>query len=200
VITRIAGCLLESEPEVVIDVAGIGLAVRVPRRDRERLPAPGQQVVLWTHLAVREDDWSLYGFTQREERELFRRLIAVGGIGPRLAVGMLGAVDVATLTGWIVGDDRRSLATLPGIGKRTAARLVTELADKLPPLAPGGDVVPPDGSGGTADPQQAVAEQLLVGMGMPPARARRLLEQVREHDPAVGGDPARWVRAALRLL
>ncbi len=202
-ITRIAGTLLETEPEVVVEVGGLGLAVQVPERDRAALPAPGERVLLWTHLAVRDDGWTLYGFPGREERELFRRLIAVSGIGPRLALGMLGAAPAATVAAWIVTDDRRSLATLPGIGKRTAARLVTELADKLPPPAALAAAAGEEAAAETPaaeDPELAVAEQLLAGMGLPAARARKLLAEAREQDPDVSGDPVRWVREALRRL
>jgi len=201
VITRITGTLLETDPDVVVEVGGLGLAVQVPARERDALPPAGERVALWTHLAVREDGWTLYGFPAREDRELFRRLIGVSGIGPRLALGMLGAAPAAAIAAWIVQDDRKRLATLPGIGKRTAARLVTELADKLPPVAaPAPEPVAVEAGDAPEIPEMAVAEQLLAGMGLPAPRARRLLEQAREREPAVTEDPVRWVREALRLL
>jgi len=203
VITRLNGRLLESNPDVVVEVGGIGLAVQVPERDRARLPEPGGEVVLWTHLAVREDGWSLYGFLDRDDRELFRLLIGVTGIGPRLAVGILGAAAATEVAAWILARDQRALVALPGVGKRTAARLVTELVDKLPPALLAARPQPaPAGEAAVAgpDPQREVAEQMLAGMGLPAARAGRLLDEARERDPSVSEDPVRWVREALRLL
>jgi Holliday junction DNA helicase RuvA len=120
-----------SQTFAVIDVGGIGLRAFVPTSTSAHLPGPGQRVRLYTHLHVREDDLSLYGFASAGELELFEQLLRVGGLGPAKALGILSAASVDTIRSYIAGEDTAALARLPGIGQRTAARIVLDLKGKL---------------------------------------------------------------------
>ncbi len=131
-IARIQGVLLEAfPPKVVIDVHGIGYEVVLPISAFDRLPRCGEKVTVLTHFHVREDTQQLYGFLREEERELFRLLLRVSGIGPRVAIGILGAAPPAAFKSAVVSGDVRMLSRLPGIGKKTAERLVVELRDRI---------------------------------------------------------------------
>jgi Holliday junction DNA helicase RuvA len=117
--------------QCVIDVGGIGLRVFMSTNSLSRLPAEGDEVTIYTHLHVREDDLSLFGFEGLEEQELFEKLITVSGVGPKVALGALSAFSPAALAEAIARDDDALVATVPGIGKKTAQRIIIELKDKL---------------------------------------------------------------------
>jgi Holliday junction DNA helicase RuvA len=116
---------------VVIQVGGIGLQVFVPRTVLESLPGPGQVLILYTHLHVRENELSLYGCESEEERNLFRLLLGVSGIGPRVALSVLSSLTADRLQVAIAQEDVATLARVPGLGPKTARKLVLELKDKL---------------------------------------------------------------------
>ena len=116
---------------VLLAVGGIGYEVQLSRRQFAALPAAGTSLELHIHQAFREDGWSLFGFGQRQERELFRELVAVSGVGPQVALGLLGELEPAALVRAIVDADLRRLAQAPGVGKRTAERLAVELRSRL---------------------------------------------------------------------
>lgn len=132
-IATINGTLVETTPlQAIIEVHGMGYAVHVPVTTTEKLPAVGQAVTLYTLPVYREDEHTLYGFHSREERECFRLLIQkVSGIGPRIALSLLSKMSAATLKSAIANADTTLLAKCPGIGKKTAERLVVELRDTL---------------------------------------------------------------------
>lgn len=131
-IGRITGILLEKHPpQVLVDVGGIGYEVDVPMSTFYNLPATGQSVTLVTHLVVREDAHLLYGFGSQEERGAFRQLLKVSGIGARIALGVLSGMSVSDLSQSVAGQDVGRLTKIPGIGKKTAERLLLELRDKL---------------------------------------------------------------------
>jgi Holliday junction DNA helicase RuvA len=183
-------------------VAGgaVGLEIQLSERSSARLPAPGETVRLWTHLVVREDAWTLYGFVDPPERAMFRLLTTVSGIGPRVALGMLSAVEPAEIARCLRTADERGLARLPGIGKKSAARLVVELGQRIPAaLCDGNAAAPPQacGQGGEVFDQSLMA---LQAMGLPAAQAEGLLRQAGQADPALHQDAAAWVRAALGHL
>ena len=141
-ITFLKGKLTDALPtQAVIDVNGIGYEVLIPLSSFEKLPELGQAVTLKTQLVVREDSQTLYGFATNDERELFRMIQGVSGIGPRLALNVLSGMDVASFKGAIGTGDVKRLSSINGIGKKTAERMVLELKDKLgPALAwPSGD-------------------------------------------------------------
>ncbi len=131
-IVFVRGKLLQATAEaLVIDLGGIGLQVYYPSRTLESIPPLGEEVCIHTHLQVKEDGVSLYGFPSREEKNLFCQLIDVTGIGPKGAMGILSTVSASRLVQAVLAEDVAFLTKVPGIGKKTAQRLVLELKDKL---------------------------------------------------------------------
>ena len=135
-IAWLRGKLVEKEPaRVVIDVHGVGYEVFIPTTTFTAMPGPGSDVTLDIHTHVREDALALYGFSSRQERRVFERLITISGIGPRLAVTILSGGSVDGLVGAIRRGDLARLTSIPGVGKKTAERIVVELRDKLQDLS-----------------------------------------------------------------
>jgi Holliday junction DNA helicase RuvA len=204
VIAYVEGKLVRRQPEAVVALAdgGIGVDVLVPVRAVDGLPPAGERVRLWTHLVVREDAWTLFGFPTPEERDMFRLLISVTGIGPRVALGMLSGAAPADIARYLRHGDEKALAGLPGIGKKSAARLVVELGQRVPATMAGTGA----GPGAAATTAGGVAEGLaeatavLAAMGLPPLQAERVLAAVRDAEPDVTDDLQAWVKAALRRL
>lgn len=197
-IAFVEGTLIAGGTEAIVSVGGgIGLDVQLSALSAGQLPAPGESVRLWTHLAVREDNWSLYGFVDAEERAMFRLLISVSGVGPKVAMGMLSRASGQDIATYLRTGDENALVTLPGIGKKSAARLVVELGQRVPEIASadgvtGGLNLPPDGL------SQALA--VLGAMGLQPARAEQALLRARQTDEKIENDLERWVKAALQNL
>ena len=137
-IGRITGRLAEKNPpQILVDVNGVGYELEVPMSTFYGLPATGQTVSLATHLAVREDGHFLYGFASEDERATFRQLLKVAGIGARTALAVLSGLSVTDLAQAIALQESGRLIKIPGIGKKTAERLLLELRDKLPKALPG---------------------------------------------------------------
>lgn len=138
-ITSISGLLVSATPlTAVIEAGGLGYEVHVPVTTAERLPQPGQQTKLHTLAVYREDSQTLYGFASEEERDFFRLLVEkVTGVGPKMALSVLSKLSLATLKGAIAAGDVALLAKCPGIGRKTAERLVIELRDTLASREPG---------------------------------------------------------------
>ena len=158
-IGRLTGLLAEkSPPQVLIDVGGVGYEVDVPMSSFYNLPGLGERVTLLTHFVVREDAQLLFGFLTAPERAVFRQLIKISGVGPRMALGLLSGLSVAELTQAVAQQQAGRLVKVPGIGKKTAERLLLELKGKLgPDLAlPGGPIV---------SDAQADIVQALVALG-----------------------------------
>lgn len=134
-ITSVSGVLVSATPlAAVIETGGLGYEIHIPVTTAERLPSPGQQAKLHTLAVYREDSATLYGFATEEERDFFRLLVEkVTGVGPKMALSVLSKLSLPTLKGAIVAGDVGLLAKCPGIGKKTAERLVIELRDKLNP-------------------------------------------------------------------
>ncbi|MGH8736267.1 MAG: Holliday junction branch migration protein RuvA [Burkholderiales bacterium] len=142
-IGRLVGRLVAKHPpQVMIDVAGVGYEIDVPMSTFYNLPATGEAVTLHTHLAVREDAHVLYGFGSLEERAAFRRLIRISGVGARTALALLSGLSVADLAQAVAVQDSAQLTKVPGIGKKTAERLLLELKGKLADPLPGEPGVP----------------------------------------------------------
>jgi Holliday junction DNA helicase RuvA len=149
-IGRLSGILAEKmPPQVVVDVNGVGYEVDVPMNTFYQLPAPGEKVSLFTHMVVREDAQLLFGFASREERTSFRQLIKVSGIGARIALAILSGMTADELAVAIAAEDVKRLSSVPGIGKKTAERLVLELRGKL---VSGTTVATPGGLPFTGEP------------------------------------------------
>lgn len=131
-IAYLKGQLIKSAPDhVVIEVNGIGYRVFIPLSSYENLPPPGEEMSILTYLHVREDELSLYGFIAEEERQLFKMLLGVSKIGPKVALAILGGIPVSSFKHAIVSGDARLLSTIHGIGQKTAERLIVELKDKI---------------------------------------------------------------------
>jgi holliday junction DNA helicase RuvA len=131
-IGRIRGVLIEKQaPALLVDIAGVGYNVQASMNTFYRLPAIGKEVILHTHFVVREDAQQLYGFLDLSERALFRALIKVSGIGPRTALSILSSIEPDAFAQCVVSQDTTSLSRLPGIGKKTAERLIIEMRDHL---------------------------------------------------------------------
>jgi holliday junction DNA helicase RuvA len=132
VIARIAGRLIAKQPpQIVVDVNGVGYELNVPMSTLFQLPATGTEVTLLTHLVVREDAHLLYGFATEGERALFRQLLKISGVGARTALAVLSGMSVADVKQAVSHQDGGRLTKIPGIGKKTAERLLLELKDKL---------------------------------------------------------------------
>jgi Holliday junction DNA helicase RuvA len=132
-ISFLHGKLVEALPtQVTLEVNGVGYEVLIPLSSYDKLPPPGQNLKLLTHLAVREDSHTLYGFMTTSERELFRLLInTVTGIGPKLALNVLSGISVRAFRGAVANGDVKSLSQISGVGRKTAERIVLELKDKI---------------------------------------------------------------------
>jgi Holliday junction DNA helicase RuvA len=132
-IARLSGNVVEKLPtRALLDVNGVGYELGIPVSTFQRLPEPGGKATLLTQLIVRDDALQLYGFATAEERDVFRLLITVSGVGPKIALAILSGIDIARFRQAVVGGDVDLLRTVPGIGKKTAERLVVELRDRLP--------------------------------------------------------------------
>ncbi|HEU4929601.1 MAG TPA: Holliday junction branch migration protein RuvA [Candidatus Krumholzibacteria bacterium] len=133
-ISRLRGRVVSAHPRCVLEVGGIGLEVAIPEKDREALTPTDAEVVFHTHLVVREDRLSLFGFLHRDDRELFLKLIDVSGVGPKIALAVLSQHPAARVVNAIKKGDSVFLSKIPGIGKKTAERIGIELGDKLDDL------------------------------------------------------------------
>jgi holliday junction DNA helicase RuvA len=131
-IGKLTGTLAEKNPpEIIVDCGGVGYEVQVPMSTFYNLPGLGERVTLLTHFVVREDAQILYGFGTQHERSTFRQLIKISGIGPKMALGVLSGMSVAELSQAVTLQDANRLTKIPGIGKKTAERLMLELKGKL---------------------------------------------------------------------
>jgi len=163
----------KSSPRLLIDVCGVGYEVEVPLSTLCELPEAGAQVRLLTHFVVREDTQALYGFLTERERETFRSLIRISGVGPKLALAILSGLNPSELAACVHCGDSSALVRLPGVGKKTAERLLVELKDRLP--APDGLSTMP-GTSPTGVLGEALAA--LQALGYKPAEASRLLQNL----------------------
>jgi len=131
-IGQLRGTILEKQaPHILLDVGGVGYEIDAPMTTFYELPATGDEVVLYTHLAVREDAHKLYGFVSKTDRSLFRALIKVSGVGAKLALALLSGMAANEFVNTIKNKDIDSLVKIPGVGKKTAERLVVEMGDRL---------------------------------------------------------------------
>ena len=184
-IGRISGKLLTKQPpQVLVDVGGVAYELDVPMSTFYELPATGEAVSLYTHLVVREDAHTLYGFVTLEERSTFRQLIRISGIGARTALAVLSGLSVADLAQAVTLQEAARLTRIPGIGKKTAERLLLELKGKL------SEVTAPGGSQPSSDVVNA-----LVALGYSDKEAMAAVKGL-----AAGIPVAEAIRAALKTL
>ena len=188
-IGRIHGKLLEKHPpQIVVDVQGVGYELDVSMSTFYQLPAPGAEVTLYTHLAVREDAHQLYGFATESERKVFRQLLKISGVGARTALSVLSGLSVADLHDAVSRQDTGRLTKIPGIGKKTAERLLLELRDKL-------DALSVAAAAGKGDGQAGDITNALLALGYNDREASWAIKQL----PA-GLNVSDGIRQALRLL
>jgi Holliday junction DNA helicase RuvA len=186
-IGRLSGILLEKHPPMVlVEVGGVGYEIDVPMSTLYQLPATGQAVSLFTHLLVREDAHLLYGFASDAERQTFRRLLKISGVGARTALAVLSGLSVQELTQAVVSQDSARLIRIPGIGKKTAERLLLELRDKLTVV---------DGSSGVGAVARSDALNALVSLGYSEKEASFALSKLGTELAA-----AEAIRQALKIL
>jgi len=190
-ISVVTGTLRERDGDTVLieTAGGVGYAVTVPLGVLERLPATGSRVSLHTELVVREDGWALYGFDRAGERAIFQRLLTASGFGPKLALALLSTLGPERAVRSIQGRDIAALATVSGIGRKKAEKLVVELADRF------GDALLEPPPAGTRPGHEAV--QALVRLGYTAAQAD---EAVRAALTAGATDTAAVIREALQRL
>ncbi len=198
-IGRLRGKVLARQaPELLIDVGGVGYEVLAPMTTFYKLGAAGDDVVLHTHLVVREDAHLLFGFATLEERALFRELIKVNGVGPKLALGILSGIEGEAFVRCVQDGDVATLTRIPGIGKKTAERLVIEMRDRLKAL---GDVALKGGkasfiSAAPATPAQD-AQSALESLGYKPQEAAKAIAAVNKEE---GLRSEELIRRALKSL
>ena len=177
-IAQLRGRLLRKEPqEAVVEVGGVGYRVTIPLSTFYRIGEPGAEVTLLTHTHVREDALALFGFLTPVEQALFERLIAVSGVGPKLAVSVLSGIEAEELVAALRSSDLARLTRIPGVGKKTAERLVVELKDKMQDLPSAAVEAPAAPRAATDDLVSA-----LVHLGYSRPEAERGVERaLREH-------------------
>jgi len=205
-IGRLRGVLLEKQPpEVLIEVSGLGYEVQLPMSSFYALPDMGQEAIIYTHFVVREDAQLLYGFADKHERAMFRELIKVNGVGPKLALAILSGMSANQFLQCIHNDAVSTLVKLPGVGKKTAERLVVEMKDRLKNWT-GADLLTPESdkmafenefknnnvSGNAKDE----ASSALIALGYKPVLAEKVIRQVYQE----GMDCEALIRSALKSM
>jgi holliday junction DNA helicase RuvA len=193
-IASVSGTVQARRPDhVVIDCQGVGYRMSVSSKTLEQVPAAGQSANLLAHLILKDDGIQLYGFATEAERELFLRLISVSGIGPKMALTALSGSSVGELRKAIAAGDAKRFQVVPGIGRKTAERVIVELRDAIADELQGEARDAP----AAVDSPRALAREGLVGLGYDAAEAESMLEAVTE---AVGEDsgPEALIQAALR--
>lgn len=189
-IGSLTGVLASKQPpRLMLDVGGVGYELEAPMSTFYELPQVGSRLTLITHLLVREDAQLLYGFLTEPERILFRELLKVSGIGARIALAVLSSMSVGGFHRCIGNRDLVSLVRIPGVGKKTAERLLVEMADRLTDDLSGGD----DAAGRNAQPASE-AESALLALGYRPAEITRMLSSV----DTAGMSTESLIREALR--
>ncbi len=182
-IGRLRGTLAEKQPpHLIVDVNGLGYELEVPMTTLYRLPKVGEAVILHTHLVVREDAHLLYGFHEKRERELFRELIRLNGVGPKLALALMSGLDVDELVRCVQAQDASALVKVPGVGKKTAERLLVELKDRFKAweTSPAMFALVPNGPLplATVSSAEADAVSALISLGYKPQEASKAVAAV----------------------
>ncbi len=169
-------------PALLLEVQGVGYEVEAPMTTFYDLPAVGEELTLYTHQVVREDAHLLFGFSREADRSLFRHLIKVNGVGPKLALAILSGMDAAEFSQCVISEDSTALTRLPGVGKKTAERLIIEMRDRLEgneATVPIGDPRPSGHRDMAGDPR-AEAVTALVALGYKPQEASKRVRAVAE--------------------
>ncbi len=184
---------------VVLDVQGLGYELEVPLSTAFALPDRGQKVKLFTHFVVREDAHALYGFSQRAERDMFRTLIKVNGVGPKLGLTLLSGLDSQALVRCVLDNDVATLVKVPGIGKKTAERLLIELRDRVRQDPAGAALDKSNVEVQAALLQPSIdeeAEAALIALGYKPQDASKVIRKVRVEEQSL----EQLIKAALKSM
>ena len=202
-IGRLSGILIEKQPPfLLVDVAGVGYEVQAPMTSFYPLPATGEKVILHTHLSVSENAHQLFAFYTVEERHLFRTLIKVSGVGPKMALAILSGMPVNEFVHCVKSDNVAALVRVPGVGKKTAERLIIEVKDRLGDLA---DVNVDTAASATiesAAPELlsnvvvADAESALIALGYKPTVAAQMISAAQQVEPVTSSEAL--IRLALK--
>lgn len=197
-IGRLVGILSEKQPPfLLVDVGGVGYEVEAPMTTIYDLPQMGEKVTLMTHLVVREDAHQLYGFIRESDRKLFRALIKVSGVGAKLALAILSSMDASTFAHCIGQGNVALLTSIPGIGKKSAERLIIEMKDKLSVLSAGA----PDNKTvssflGTETSPTQDAVDALIALGYKPQEANKMIQSAHKQQPEASSEAL--IKAALK--
>ena len=199
-IGTIRGILVHKQPpDILVEVGGVGYEIQVPMTTLFQLPPLGDEVFLATHFVVREDAQLLYGFIDERDRRLFRQLIKVSGVGPKLALTILSGMDAGSFARCVQRDDISSLVALPGVGRKTAERLLVEMRDKLKDWSGhGGSALGVVAGGETAKYFKDIvadAEGALIALGYKPQEASRMVVAVNDDSVTSSED---LIRRALK--
>lgn len=193
---HLSGTLAEKQPtRAVVAVAGVGYELTIPLTTFELLPEPDSEVVVYTHLHVREDSLRLFGFATRDERRFFRRLLDVSGIGPAVALSILSSTTYGEFRDAILAEDVTRLMRMKGVGKKLAQRMVLELRDGLAKEAPSGDGTAPE----SRDPRDTLRDDALAALmtlGFTRGQAMTSVDRVLAKDDAPS-NPGEVIRQAL---
>lgn len=194
-ISRLTGILAAKRaPQVLIDCNGVAYEADVSMTTYYQLPEVGERVSIWTHLVVKEDAHSLVGFNAESERQLFRQLIRINGVGPKLALAILSGIDDRQFALCVANGDVAMLTRLPGVGKKTAERLIIEMRDKVDALASDSPL-----PALAASAQSAVSEavEALQALGYRAAEAEKMIQRAQQQDDAAGS-ASLLIKSALR--
>ncbi len=195
------GRLIEKHaPELLVDVNGVGYEVQAPMTTFYKLPESGE-IELYTHFVVREDAQLLYGFATKDERSLFRSLIKVNGVGPKLGLAILSSIEPQVFVSCVQNDDVNALVKIPGIGKKTAERLLVEMRDRLKDWFVEGDAKLSDNDllikPSAANVMFNEAESALIALGYKPAEATKMIAVVKSDEIETAED---LIKAALKRM
>ncbi|MHA6609580.1 Holliday junction branch migration protein RuvA [Photobacterium damselae] len=205
-IGRLRGTVLEKQPpEVLLEVGGIGYEVQMPMSCFYELPEVGQEAIIFTHFVVREGAQLLYGFNKKSERELFREVIKANGVGPKLGLAILSAMTASQFVLSVEQEDITTLVKIPGVGKKTAERLLVEMKDRLKGWGEGDLFTPAQDTAASNAPIQNPSSQAraedeavsaLVALGYKPQQASKVVSQVAQ--PEMSSETI--IREALRSM
>ena len=179
-IGRLKGILAAKRaPQILVDCSGVGYEADVSMTTYYQLPEPGEAISIWTHLIVKEDSHSLIGFTTERERKLFRQLIRVNGVGPKMALTILSGINGQEFAQCVLQDDIVTLTRLPGVGKKTAERLIIEMRDKVEDLMGGASLAMDEGTATTTTGRSGKSEAIeaLQALGYKATDAEKMVRQ-----------------------
>jgi len=200
VIGRIRGILVDKKPpEIQVDVGGICYEVQVPMSTLYQLPEVGKELNLHTHFVVREDAQLLYGFVEEKDKSMFRSLIKINGVGPKMALGILSSMEADEFVRAVRSNDINAMVKMPGIGKKTAERLLIEMRDRLSDWDAGGEESSVPSAASLSASITNDAETALVSLGYKPQQAAHAIAQVLKANSEIE-DSEQLIRQSLKSM